>query len=142
MVPIMPQDVTQLLNKIESGDSEAAEELLPIVYEELRHLAAHKMSHEKPGQQRLSTKPGSGSPGRIKNGKIGRTPERWRVIVDRLLLPGGYDPQSILLNLTHTTVTRQADRMRLWTETVLNWPNVRNCSSISDWTFTALKVIF
>jgi len=42
-------DVTQILQQIESGDPSAAEELLPLVYEELRKLAAAKMSGESPG---------------------------------------------------------------------------------------------
>jgi RNA polymerase sigma factor (TIGR02999 family) len=48
-------DVTQILNAIEQGDAKAADELLPLVYEELRHLAAKKMSHEKPGQTLQAT---------------------------------------------------------------------------------------
>jgi RNA polymerase sigma factor (TIGR02999 family) len=43
-------EVTQILSAIEQGDLHAAEQLLPLVYEELRKLAAHKLSHEKPGQ--------------------------------------------------------------------------------------------
>ena len=43
-------DVTRILNAIEQGDGKAAERLLPLVYEELRHLAAQKMAQEKPGQ--------------------------------------------------------------------------------------------
>jgi RNA polymerase sigma factor (TIGR02999 family) len=43
-------DVTRVLNAIEQGDAKAADELLPLVYEELRRLAAHKMSQELPGQ--------------------------------------------------------------------------------------------
>ena len=43
-------DVTQILSQIESGDPSAAEQLLPLVYEELRKLAAAKLGHEKPGQ--------------------------------------------------------------------------------------------
>ena len=43
-------DVTQILNAIEQGDAQAAEKLLPLIYEELRVLAAQKMSHELPGQ--------------------------------------------------------------------------------------------
>ena len=43
-------DVTRILNAIEGGDSQAADKLLPLVYEELRRLAAHKMSLEPPGQ--------------------------------------------------------------------------------------------
>ena len=42
-------DVTQILERVERGDAEAAEELLPLVYEELRRLAAHKMALEAPG---------------------------------------------------------------------------------------------
>ena len=43
-------EVTQILDAIAQGDAHAAEELLPLVYEELRKLAAHKMSNEVPGQ--------------------------------------------------------------------------------------------
>jgi RNA polymerase sigma factor (TIGR02999 family) len=43
-------DVTQILSQIESGDSSAAEQLLPLVYDELRKLAAAKLGREKPGQ--------------------------------------------------------------------------------------------
>src|SRR6516165_8798079 len=42
--------LTQILNSIEQGDPHAAEELLPLVYEELRKLAATKLAQEKPGQ--------------------------------------------------------------------------------------------
>ena len=41
--------IDDLLNRIDSGDSNAADELLPRVYEELRKLAAHRLAHEKPG---------------------------------------------------------------------------------------------
>jgi len=43
-------DVTQILSQIEQGDPHAAEMLLPLVYEELRRLAAAKLAREKPGQ--------------------------------------------------------------------------------------------
>ena len=43
-------DVTQILCAIEQGDPQAVEQLLPLVYDELRKLAAHKMAQEKPGQ--------------------------------------------------------------------------------------------
>jgi RNA polymerase sigma factor (TIGR02999 family) len=43
-------DVTQILNAIEGGDAHAAEKLLPLVYDELRRLAAQKLAQEKPGQ--------------------------------------------------------------------------------------------
>ncbi len=43
-------EVTRILSAIEGGDPHAAEQLLPLVYEELRRLAAHKLAQEKPGQ--------------------------------------------------------------------------------------------
>ena len=43
-------DVTQILSQIEHGDPSAAEQLLPLVYDELRKLAAAKLAYEKPGQ--------------------------------------------------------------------------------------------
>ncbi len=43
-------DITRILSQIETGDSSATEQLLPLVYDELRRLAAQKMTHEKPGQ--------------------------------------------------------------------------------------------
>jgi RNA polymerase sigma factor (TIGR02999 family) len=43
-------EVTRILNAIEQGDPQAAEQLLPLVYEELRRLAARKLAQEKPGQ--------------------------------------------------------------------------------------------
>lgn len=43
-------DITRILSQIESGDPAAAEQLLPIVYDELRRLAAAKLAREKPGQ--------------------------------------------------------------------------------------------
>ena len=48
-------DITHILAKIESGDPLAAEQLLPLVYEELRQLAAAKLAHEKPGQTLQAT---------------------------------------------------------------------------------------
>ena len=48
-------DVTRILNAIEQGDAKAADELLPLVYEELRLLAAQKMSQEPPGQTLQAT---------------------------------------------------------------------------------------
>ncbi len=43
-------EVTRVLSAIEGGDPHAAEQLLPLVYEELRKLAAQKLAQEKPGQ--------------------------------------------------------------------------------------------
>ena len=48
-------DVTSILSAIEQGDPRAAEQLLPLVYEELRRLAAQKLAQEKPGQTLQAT---------------------------------------------------------------------------------------
>jgi RNA polymerase sigma factor (TIGR02999 family) len=48
-------EVTQILNAIEQGDPHAAEQLLPLVYNELRKLAAQKLAQEKPGQTLQAT---------------------------------------------------------------------------------------
>src|SRR5262245_62281624 len=48
-------DVTGILSAIEQGDASAAEHLLPLVYDELRQLAAQKLAHEKPGQTLQAT---------------------------------------------------------------------------------------
>jgi RNA polymerase sigma factor (TIGR02999 family) len=42
-------DVTRILNAIEQGDPRAADQLLPLVYDQLRQLAAQKLAHERPG---------------------------------------------------------------------------------------------
>jgi RNA polymerase sigma factor (TIGR02999 family) len=73
-------DVTRILSAVEHGDPHAAEQLLPLVYEELRKLAAQKLAQEKPGQTlqatalvheaylRLVARPG---------GESGEEPRRW-----------------------------------------------------------------
>jgi RNA polymerase sigma factor (TIGR02999 family) len=48
-------DVTQILSAIEQGDPHAAQQLLPLVYDELRKLAAQKLAQEKPGQTLQAT---------------------------------------------------------------------------------------
>ena len=48
-------DVTRFLSALDQGDPKAADELLPLVYEELRRLAAHKMAQEAPGQTLQAT---------------------------------------------------------------------------------------
>jgi RNA polymerase sigma factor (sigma-70 family) len=48
-------DVTRILSQIESGDPVAADQLLPLVYDELRKLAAAKLAQEKPGQTLQAT---------------------------------------------------------------------------------------
>jgi RNA polymerase sigma factor (TIGR02999 family) len=48
-------DVTRILSAIEQGDPHAAEQLLPLVYDELRKLAHHKLAQEKPGQTLQAT---------------------------------------------------------------------------------------
>lgn len=51
----MNDDVTRILSAIEHGDPTVAESLLPIVYEELRKLASHRLSREKPGHTLQAT---------------------------------------------------------------------------------------
>lgn len=48
-------DVTRILERVQLGDPSAAEELMPLVYEELRRLAARKMAQEKPGHTLQAT---------------------------------------------------------------------------------------
>ena len=48
-------DVTRILAQIDSGDPAAAEQLLPLVYDELRKLAAARLAHEQPGQTLQAT---------------------------------------------------------------------------------------
>jgi RNA polymerase sigma factor (TIGR02999 family) len=48
-------DLTRILSAIESGETQAAAELLPLVYDELRKLAADRLRHEKPGQTLQAT---------------------------------------------------------------------------------------
>src|SRR5437588_10412214 len=48
-------DVTRILSAIEEGDPHAAEQLLPLVYDELRQLAAQRLAQEKPGQTLQAT---------------------------------------------------------------------------------------
>ena len=48
-------DVTQILSRIESGDPTASEQLLPLVYDELRRLAAQRLSQERPGHTLQAT---------------------------------------------------------------------------------------
>src|SRR3954454_19268340 len=53
--PSAMNDVTRILTAIEQGDPEAVERLLPLVYEELRKLAARRLAQEKPGQTLQAT---------------------------------------------------------------------------------------
>jgi RNA polymerase sigma factor (TIGR02999 family) len=48
-------EITRILNTIENGDSQAASQLLPLVYDELRRLSAQKLAQEKPGQTLQAT---------------------------------------------------------------------------------------
>src|SRR6516165_5272999 len=47
---LIMSDVSRILHAIDQGDPDAADQLLPLVYAELRQLAAHKLAQEKPGQ--------------------------------------------------------------------------------------------
>jgi RNA polymerase sigma factor (sigma-70 family) len=81
-------DVTRILTQIEAGDPAAAEQLLPLVYGELRKLAAAKLAHEKPGQTLQATalvheaylrlvggqEPGARDQG---SGDMGQEPVKW-----------------------------------------------------------------
>jgi RNA polymerase sigma factor (TIGR02999 family) len=49
------KEVTRILSAVEQGDRQAAEDLLPLVYDELRKLAAQKLAHERPGQTLQAT---------------------------------------------------------------------------------------
>jgi RNA polymerase sigma factor (TIGR02999 family) len=51
----MKNEVTSILSAIEQGESQAAEQLLPLVYDELRKLAARRLAQEKPGQTLQAT---------------------------------------------------------------------------------------
>jgi RNA polymerase sigma factor (TIGR02999 family) len=53
MVPM--HEVTRILDALDAGDPQAAAQLLPLVYEELRKLAAHRLAQEKPGQTLQAT---------------------------------------------------------------------------------------
>ena len=48
-------EVTHILDRAQQGDPNPAAELLPLVYQELRNLAAHKLAHEAPGQTLQAT---------------------------------------------------------------------------------------
>src|SRR2546423_1756253 len=54
MIALMTE-VTRILSAITEGDPQAAQQLLPLVYEELRRLAAQKLAQEKPGQTLVAT---------------------------------------------------------------------------------------
>src|SRR5690349_4325708 len=55
VIVVCMSDVTRILSRIEKGDPQAAEKLLPLVYEELRKLATTKLAQEKPGQTLQAT---------------------------------------------------------------------------------------
>src|SRR4051812_24397300 len=67
-------DVTRILSAIEHGDPQASEQLLPLVYEELRKLAARRLAHEKPGQTLQATALVHEAYVRIVDGELAR---RW-----------------------------------------------------------------
>jgi RNA polymerase sigma factor (TIGR02999 family) len=67
-------DVTRILSAIERGDPSAAEQLLPLVYDELRQLAAWKLAHEQPGQTLQATALVHEAYLRLVGGE---TPQRW-----------------------------------------------------------------
>jgi RNA polymerase sigma factor (TIGR02999 family) len=76
-------DVTRILSAIDQGDPHAAEQLLPLVYDELRKLAAQKLSHEKPGQTLDATALVHEAYLRLVAGAAGSTPPEPRAYRDR-----------------------------------------------------------
>lgn len=52
---VIMTDITQMLYQMQQGDTAAAEQLMPLVYDELRKLAARRLTHEKPGQTLQAT---------------------------------------------------------------------------------------
>ena len=87
-VPPM-NEVTRVLSAIEHGDPHAAEQLLPLVYQELRQLAAQKLAQEKPGQTlqatalvhdaylRLVASPAASAPGEVGALTQPGSPQHW-----------------------------------------------------------------
>jgi RNA polymerase sigma factor (TIGR02999 family) len=67
-------DVTRVLSQIDAGDSAAAAQLLPLIYDELRKLAAAKLAHETPGQTLQATSLVHEAYLRLVGGEA---PERW-----------------------------------------------------------------
>ncbi len=61
MLSFMSSDITGILSAIEQGDPHAAAQLLPLVYDELRKLAAQRLAQEKPGQTLEATALSSGA---------------------------------------------------------------------------------
>jgi RNA polymerase sigma factor (sigma-70 family) len=82
-------EVTRILSAIDRGDPHAAEQLLPLVYNELRKLAAQKLAQEKPGQTlqatalvheaylRLLASPAASAPGELGALTQPRSPQHW-----------------------------------------------------------------
>ncbi|MCI0357756.1 MAG: ECF-type sigma factor [Planctomycetaceae bacterium] len=93
-------DVTRILSQIESGDPSAAEQLLPLVYDELRKLAAARLAHENPGQTLQATAlvheaylrlVGPAGPAGQEPGASGQEPADQSLAPgSRLLAPGSY----------------------------------------------------
>jgi len=116
MGPDQPvHEVTRILSAIQSGDLKAADELLPIVYNELRRLAAQRLSQEKPGQTLEATAlvheayirlVGSGDPGWENRGHFfsAAAEAMRRILVDRerqkrgLRRGGAYEREDIQLD--------------------------------------------
>src|SRR5687767_8035495 len=69
-------DVTRILQSIEAGNPNAAEQLLPLIYEELRKLAAARMAQEAPGQTLQAT--ALVHEAWLKLRPSGRAPQQWR----------------------------------------------------------------
>src|SRR6059036_4008533 len=71
-------EVSRILSAIEQGDPQAAEQLLPLVYDELRQLAAQRLAQEKPGQTLQATALVHEAQINTGNRESGRERDSWR----------------------------------------------------------------
>jgi ECF sigma factor len=102
-------EVTQLLNAIGRGDPQASAELLPIVYDELRKLAAQRLAQEKPGQTLQATALVHEAYLRLLGTNAGDT--RWQ------RLPGGHAADAIAVRgrfLHRPATAGSGPTSRLW----------------------------
>ncbi len=148
-------DVTRVLSAIEGGDPHAAEQLLPLVYQELRQLAAQKLAQEKPGQTLQATALVHeaylrlvASPGRESGGESPSWNSRGhffaaaaeamrRILVENARRKGrlkhGTGRQSVPLDGVDCAVELPVDNVLLLDESLLGWPSAmrkRRTSSI------------
>jgi RNA polymerase sigma factor (sigma-70 family) len=108
-------DVTRILSQIEAGDRLAAEELLPLVYEELRKLAACRLAHENPGQTLQATALVHEAYLRLVGGAAGRelgTEDREEPFPDQDAIPGAGRLSPVAFNSRGHFFAAAAEAMR------------------------------